>query len=364
MLEMLEQMTNRKHAMRQYLGDTLGEGEHVLELFTDVPVFVEIEEYGDGTHDYEVTVSDPSDPEADLPSLEEIIAHVERLSGEISDHLLPEMTEAEYEALKASISRWGVMVPVLRAADGCVIDGRKRLRACRELGVKNCPTTVVGKLTLEEKRELRLDLNLCRRQVGLPVKRQIAETLLRRAAWLSNRCIGRQAGLDHKTVASLRAEFESRWGIPHHDTRIGDDGKKYPSISVHSPKEFVRAGKALQQMGDNGPNRVMDLSRAEYLARKDQMAADREKPIAIPTPGDTIRILHSDFRTMDIQPDTVGMILTDLPYAEKDLPTPSGPWAAESSVLAACWWPSRGSSISIRSLHCWTSTFGFTGNFP
>lgn len=45
----------------------------------------------------------------------------------------PEMNEGQYLDLRASIQEIGQLVPIV-VADGKIIDGRKRYRACRELG--------------------------------------------------------------------------------------------------------------------------------------------------------------------------------------------------------------------------------------
>jgi ParB-like chromosome segregation protein Spo0J len=47
----------------------------------------------------------------------------------------PDLAPWEYEALKASIRRHGVILPVVQDEFGNVIDGHQRRRACRELGI-------------------------------------------------------------------------------------------------------------------------------------------------------------------------------------------------------------------------------------
>ena len=51
--------------------------------------------------------------------------------------LVPDLTEAEYQALKASIAETGQHKAIWREANtGAIIDGRHRLRACLELGIE------------------------------------------------------------------------------------------------------------------------------------------------------------------------------------------------------------------------------------
>src|SRR5215510_5323708 len=49
--------------------------------------------------------------------------------------LFPELSPADYEALREDIRRNGVKVPIL-VHGGQILDGRHRYRACRELGIR------------------------------------------------------------------------------------------------------------------------------------------------------------------------------------------------------------------------------------
>lgn len=49
--------------------------------------------------------------------------------------LLPDMSGEEYGALRDDIRANGLLVPIT-THDGQVLDGRHRLRACRELGIE------------------------------------------------------------------------------------------------------------------------------------------------------------------------------------------------------------------------------------
>ena len=139
------------HRMNAYLGAALGEGNHALFVTSGIPTLVEVNHIRlDGDQDFDLTIHDK-----DIP-VDWIVDHVERLTGRVSDHQLPQATDDEYESLKASIGRHGVEYPIIVDEQGGIIDGRLRRRACRELGI-DCPTMVVGKLTLEQKRQLSLE---------------------------------------------------------------------------------------------------------------------------------------------------------------------------------------------------------------
>lgn len=304
------------HRMNAYLGAALGPGQHALCVTTGDPTLVQVDDISlDGDQDFDLTIHDE-----DIP-VDWIVDHVERLTGRVSDHQLPLATDDEYESLKSSIARHGVEYPIIVDEQGGIIDGRLRRRACRELGI-DCPTMVVGKLSLEQKRQLALELNLCRRQVGLPAKRQVATTLLRQTPWLADRLIGRQSGLDHKTVGAIRHEIQAGGEIPQVTVRLGTDQKRYkhPRINVTTAKELERAKDALQTLGDTAANKTMELRCAERKARERRMAADRYESIIVPASDDDIQLLHCRFQELNIPEGTVDLVITDPPYPKEFLP--------------------------------------------
>lgn len=64
--------------------------------------------------------------------------------------MVPELTEAEYAALKAAIRESGrILVAVVVISDGEVIDGKGRLRAAEELKITNFERVVVDGLDAE-----------------------------------------------------------------------------------------------------------------------------------------------------------------------------------------------------------------------
>lgn len=114
--------------------------------------------------------------------------------------LLPELSEEEYEALKADIAAKGIQVPIEVDEEGNVLDGYHRLRAARELGIPEeaIPKVVRAGLTEQEKREHVLRLNLLRRQLTREQKRAIALEL-RREGWTQTR-IAQLLGVAQATV--------------------------------------------------------------------------------------------------------------------------------------------------------------------
>jgi ParB-like chromosome segregation protein Spo0J len=78
----------------------------------------------------------------------------------------PDLSKADYRALKADIRQHGIKVAIVVDENGQVLDGHQRLRACEDLGMADYPTHVVSGLTEAEKVAYGLSLNLLRRQIG------------------------------------------------------------------------------------------------------------------------------------------------------------------------------------------------------
>ena len=116
---------------------------------------------------------------------------------------MPDLTPAEYEALKADIEANGVMVPIEVDENGAILDGHNRQRICAELGL-TAPVVVRAGLTEAQKQQHALRLNLQRRHLSSAQKRELIRAELDRDPDRSDREIGRLIGADHKTVASVR----------------------------------------------------------------------------------------------------------------------------------------------------------------
>ena len=74
---------------------------------------------------------------------------------------LPDLPEIEFDTLKADIKEHGLKVPIV-TMNGKIVDGRQRLRACRELGIEPTFAELGGKQSAEE---AVLSLNLIRRHL-------------------------------------------------------------------------------------------------------------------------------------------------------------------------------------------------------
>ena len=71
----------------------------------------------------------------------------------ITTNLLPDLNPWEYDALKESIRRWKVILPVVKDENGDIIDGYQRVRVCNELGITDYPVLTLAGLSDDEKRD-------------------------------------------------------------------------------------------------------------------------------------------------------------------------------------------------------------------
>ena len=132
-------------------------------------------------------------------------------------NLLPDLAPWEYEALKASIARDKVLVPVLKDEFGNTIDGHQRERACQELGITDYRIETVAGLTDEEKRDRAFTLNLVRRRLNQQQMRELIAAELKRTPDLSDNWLAQILGTTDKTVAAVRQQLIATSEIPKLD---------------------------------------------------------------------------------------------------------------------------------------------------
>ncbi len=169
---------------------------------------------------------------------------------------LPPLAPDDFLALKDNIAVYGVLVPILVDGQGPrrkVIDGNYRKTIADELGY-DCPEIVQDGLTDEEKRTLARALNLARRQFTQEQKRQLIADQLRETPDRSNRWVGKQLGVHHATVGSVRGELEGSGQIIHCQRLLGADGRQQPSKGEYRPgTRMIQHPHALRRPNDYYP---------------------------------------------------------------------------------------------------------------
>lgn len=249
-----------------------------------------------------------------------------------------DLTEEEYEALKASIAEHGLLSPITKDQNGVVLDGNHRLRACRELGIQPRYELVVCE-TDDDRYVRALVMNLLRRHLTREQKAEKVTELSRRG-W-TYRQIAAETGMSVGTVHSLATEREDVFNSEHIETH-GDQrphtvvdslGRVQPArkpkpqpaiVQAKNDREAVRAEQALAAIGDTAPARTIDVKRAERIAREKTAEERRAQPTdqRTVTADDAIDIRHGDFREVlaDIPDWSVDAIITDPPYPKDYIP--------------------------------------------
>lgn len=145
------------------------------------------------------------------------------MRDEKSFQILPELDESARAALRASIERHGVLLPVIKDQHGRIIDGHHRTQLAEELGVE-CPVEVWEVADDDQGFELAGTLNLDRRHLSVDQRRRLTVDL--RVAGHSLRAIGKALGVDDKTVRNDLGTADQS-AVP--ERIIGLDGKSRPA---------------------------------------------------------------------------------------------------------------------------------------
>ena len=142
--------------------------------------------------------------------------------------LLRPLTREERVALKDSIKRNGVKVPIEYDESGNVLDGHHRLEICAELGITDFPHVSRIGMNEEEKIEHIIALNSARRHLTLEDmmaarKERIVRVEQAREQGKSLRAIAEEEGV---SLAQVRRDVT---GVPPGTPVTGKDGKQYPA---------------------------------------------------------------------------------------------------------------------------------------
>jgi site-specific DNA-methyltransferase (adenine-specific)/site-specific DNA-methyltransferase (cytosine-N4-specific) len=254
---------------------------------------------------------------------------------------LPPLPPEQYEALRDNIAVHGVLVAILVDGNGPVrrvIDGNHRKRIADELGYE-CPEVVKDDLTEQEKRTLARALNLARRQLDQASKRAIIADQLRETPGRSNRWVGKQLGVDDKTVAAVRVALLATAEIPQFDRTLGADNKSRPAspanchAGVHQSNGHARETDDPTSLADRDASSILAdfdeeaiLQAAAEIRRRrvaDQLReAQERRRRAATTPlkrREGSPVLHGNCLDLipTLEDGSVGLVVTSPPYAEQ-----------------------------------------------
>lgn len=231
------------------------------------------------------------------------------------------------DALRASIERFGVLVPVVRDQTGRTIDGHHRSRIADQLGVRY-RVDVMAVTDDDEAIEIARTLNTARRHLTGEMLREHIVMLAQRTTpagvgELSQNEIAKVAGVDQSHVNRVLNDPQVMSGHTLPETRRGADGKVYPAkrpaiVAAKNAAEADRAQEALT-IATPAAGRVLDVKRIERIARETAADLRRSEAIEPTTVEGSVDIRHGDFRDAlaDIEPGTVDAIITDPPYPRR-----------------------------------------------
>ncbi|MBW8015102.1 MAG: helix-turn-helix domain-containing protein [Planctomycetes bacterium] len=241
--------------------------------------------------------------------------------------LLPQISDEEYQRLKASIKEMGVLVPVLTDEDRGIIDGEQRLQATSELKLKTVPFTILHGLDDQAKKHLAIKLNAQRRHMTKDERLALATGL--RKDGLSYRQIADLLNVHHETVRRQLGGVANATGESP-DKVVGKDGKEYAAKVICKPKtrtnaknvgEVKRAFDACVGLDPSDlPKSSMDVKRLERVAREKDNERLRKQEVNDYKAGQ-IELLQGDFniKGQEIPDNSVDVIFTDPPYDKASL---------------------------------------------
>ena len=230
---------------------------------------------------------------------------------------LPPLDADLHDRLRDDIRLRGIQVPILvDNSTGEVIDGRLRQQIAAELKIRDIPTIYVGRLSPDERADLRLAVNLYRRHLSRAQFREMIAWSLKQSPEESDRSVAKRTGASHPTVGRVRREMESGGTIYHLPTRDGSDGKKYPAAKpttfACSASEARRARTLLDRLGDDAPARPSSLRVLHKLVNRKDREALKDGPEAkLPA---RLKVEHCGFLDLPVPDGSVDLIFTDPPW--------------------------------------------------
>lgn len=191
---------------------------------------------------------------------------------------LPPLSDDEYQALKDSIRKSGVIIPVVLDEEGEILDGHHRIKAWDELtreGVKlkDYPSKTLKGLSESGKIERILSLNLDRRHL---TKEQRDELILKlRQDGLSTRAISDATKVPQQTVSRVvrKAASDPNGSVALPETVVGKDKKvrKAKQDKKVAIKELPESDQEYPPVEDRTGRRADDaLAKYEAIHRHEE----------------------------------------------------------------------------------------------
>ena len=86
------------------------------------------------------------------------------------EKIIPDLSKKDFNALKRSIEKWGIIEPIIINQNNMIICGRERYRAALVLGIKEVPVVIRKTNGHSDIKEISLEENLRRRHLNSSIK--------------------------------------------------------------------------------------------------------------------------------------------------------------------------------------------------
>ena len=228
----------------------------------------------------------------------------------------------EYDDLVADIRANGLIEPVWYDRDGFLLDGRNRVRACGDAGVRIESRTYEG----DDPIGFVLSLNLQRRHLTVGQRAMVATDVLPMY----------EEEAERRRVAARSANLRNEQTTTVDDRSARSDEKAASSTGI-SGRSVSQAKRVRQHDIEHGTDiadqvrtgtLALDAAEKQVKRRQAQIAEQEAREVTIETvlsadaEGDRWRMLHGDFRERlaDLPDGSVDLIVTDPPYPAEFLP--------------------------------------------
>ncbi len=124
-------------------------------------------------------------------------------------NMFPLIEGEEFDALAEDINERGILSPII-LYKGKILDGRNRYRAAQAAGHKFTDRDFKELSPSLDPEAFVISANVQRRQLSGQQKREFIAKLIEGRPSASDRAIAKLAGVEHKTVASVREEMRKR----------------------------------------------------------------------------------------------------------------------------------------------------------
>lgn len=246
---------------------------------------------------------------------------------------MPDLGDAEYQALKSDIAENGVLVPIELDENGDILDGHHRLRAWEELRsegieVADYPRIVRPNLTEQQKRNHARSLNALRRHLSKEQRDEVARQMRADGATIQKiaDAVGASVGTVHKAVAdTVIFNIENERGQTRPATY---ERKVEATIPAWKPPHYV----SIEDEYGHVETILTTDSRTQYRLQAANHAASDDPNYDGDewyTPSDIIDLARIVLGSIDLDPassDSANAIVRAASYYTKDDDGLTLPW--------------------------------------